>query len=105
MRFQRVACAQRAGFKNREKWHHTDIADAKAHPERFIESVGSWINMHNPEDYVDKNYQKALNHVERGTSFQSTNIPPGYTYTPWTIDELWKAAAEERETVDEGDWS
>ena len=30
---------------------------------------------------------------------------PGYTYEPWTIEELLNAAAEEREMVDAGDWS
>ena len=68
-------------------------------------NVGRWINIHDPEAYVHNNYGKCLNHVVSGTPFQNTNIPPGYRYEPWTIDELLKASEEERETVDPGDWS
>lgn len=67
--------------------------------------VGRWINLHDPEQYVYDNWRKCVNHVVSGAPFENTNTPPGYTYVPWTIDELLGAAAEEREMVDEGDWS
>jgi hypothetical protein len=67
--------------------------------------VGRWINLHDPEAYVYDNYRQCLNHIVSGAPFQNTNIPPGYTYESWTIDELLQAADEERETVDAGDWS
>ena len=67
--------------------------------------VGNWINLHDPEQYVYDNYTKCVNHLVGGPSFENTNIPPGYKYVPWTIDELLRAADEGRETVDEGDWS
>ncbi|KAN0117901.1 hypothetical protein V8E51_003878 [Hyaloscypha variabilis] len=105
LRFERVACAQRSGFKNREKWHHTDFEEAKRHPEKLTMQVGRWINLHDPEVYVYDNYRQCLNHIVSGAPFQNTNIPPGYTYESWTIDELLQAADEERETVDAGDWS
>ena len=69
-------------------------------------NVGKWINLHDPEAYVYDNYHKCLNHLISGAPFSNTNIPPGFTYEPWTIDELLKAADDEdRETVDPGDWS
>lgn len=71
----------------------------------LIEQVGRWVNDHNPEEYVYDNWSKCVNHLVSKASFKNTNIPPGYTYQPWTIDELLKASAEERETVDPGDWS
>lgn len=104
-RFERVSYAQRAGFKNRERWHHTDFEEAKRHPEKLGINVGRWFNMHDPEAYVYNNHAKYLNHVINGTPFQNTNIPPGYTYEPWTIGELLKASEEGRQTVDAGDWS
>jgi hypothetical protein len=67
--------------------------------------VGKWINSHDPEAYVYTNYAKCLNHLISGASFTNTNTPPGFTYEPWTINELLKAADEGRETVDPGDWS
>ena len=103
--FERVACAQRSGFKNREKWHNMDFEEAKKHPERLAMAVGRWINSHDPETYAYDNYRKCANHVVSGAPFQSTNIPPGYNYEPWTIDELLHAADGQHETVDPGDWS
>ena len=100
-----MACAQRQGFKNREKWHHTDFEAAKKRPEKLIEQVGRWVNDHDPEKYVYDNWDKCVNHLLGGTRFENTNIPPGYTYQPWTIDELLNASTEERVTVDAGDWS
>lgn len=67
--------------------------------------VGKWINLHDPEDYVHQNWDKCVDHIEHGASFENTNIPPGYKYEPWTIDELLTAAADEREIADPGDWS
>lgn len=104
-RFHRVSCAQRSGFKNREKWHHTDFEAAKKNPESLVMQVGRWINLHDPEEYVYERWEECVNHVNRGTPFKDTNTPPGYKYKPWTIDELLKASEEERETVDPGDWS
>ena len=101
----RVSCAQRNGFKNREKWHHTDFEEARKHPEKLVMQVGRWINEHNPETYVYENWTKCVNHLVGGTKFENTNIPPGYTYKPWTIDELLNAAEHGREIEDEGDWS
>ena len=104
-RFRRVSCAQRSGFKNREKWHHTDFEAAKKNPESLVMQVGKWINLHDPEQYVYDNWAACVNHLVAGAAFEDTNTPPGYTYSPWTIDELLQASAEGRETVDEGDWS
>ena len=67
--------------------------------------VGKWINQHDPDAYVYENYHTFLNHIVSGAPFTSTNIPPGYTYEPWTINELLKVAEEGRETADAGDWS
>jgi hypothetical protein len=68
-------------------------------------TVGSWITKHHPEAYVYARWEECVNHLLNGAPFENTNIPPGYTYAPWTIDELLEAAKEERETVDSGDWS
>ena len=102
--FERVSCCQRNGFRNREIWHHTDYDEAKKHPEKLGEMTGRWITQHDPELYVYDNWEKCVNALVTGTKFKNTNIPPGYEYKPWTIDEVLsadgKSAAE-----DDGDWS
>lgn len=90
---------------NREKWHHTDFEEARRHPEKLVMQVGRWINLHEPEDYVYQNWTKCVNHLVSGAEFENTNLPPGYKYKPWTIDELLKASEEEIFIQDQGDWS
>jgi len=53
--------------------------------------LSRWIVDHDPEQYAFKNYEKAHRHLERGGPFQNTNILPGMTYRPWTIDGLLAA--------------
>lgn len=50
--------------------------------------LGAWLWNHDPEQYAIDNYDKALAHLQDGTTFQNTNVPRGYVHTPWTIDEL-----------------
>lgn len=104
-RFERVSCAQLMGFKNREMLHKTDFDAAKKHPQTLIQQVGRWVSSHNPEEYVYKNWEDCVRHVEDGLPFKNTNTPPGYEYKPWNIDDLLRAAEEGRQLELEGDWS
>lgn len=51
-----------------------------------------------------ENYDEVLAHLKNGTPFQSTNIPPGHVYKPWTIDELLQAKESGKEIELDGDW-
>ena len=66
---------------------------------------GQWIWKHNPEQYARDNYTKALEHLQTGTAFQNTNIPPGYTYEPWFVDNLMADLEAGRPIKFAGDWS
>lgn len=103
--FERVSCAQRTGFKNREMWHQTDFEHAKRHPEKLAQMTGRWITDHDPEEYTYQNWKKCVNHLVSGAEFKNTNIPPGYSYKAWTIDELLSLTDEGKTLKDEGDWS
>lgn len=70
----------------------------------YAASVGKWISNHEPEQYVYDNWQTCLNHLVSGASFQNTNIPPGYTYEPWTMEGLIKSLEQGQFRVDAGDW-
>lgn len=103
LRADRVSCCQRGGFRNREKWHHTDFEKAREHPEDIGEMIGRWVQEHEAEQYVFDNWSKCVNAVVTGKKFENTNIPPGYRCRPWTVDEL--AAQGPGIAQDEGDWS
>jgi hypothetical protein len=66
---------------------------------------GQWIWRHEPEQYVHDNYSKALDHVQNGTPFQNTNIPPGYVHESWGVDELMAKIKEGDILEFAGDWA
>ncbi|KAK7222478.1 hypothetical protein V2G26_010481 [Clonostachys chloroleuca] len=105
LRAERVACAQRMGFKTRELYHNTNWDVMDKDPTRLTKMVGRWVTNHDPEQYAYDNYGKCANHIISGAPFKNTNGVPGYTYQPWTVQELLAAAERGESTVDAGDWS
>ncbi|KAJ5125332.1 hypothetical protein N7526_007509 [Penicillium atrosanguineum] len=102
LRFERVACLQKLGVVNHELRNRSSNADvSQTMP---VGLLGSWIWSHDPERYAIDNYGKVLAHLKNGTPFQSTNIPPGHVYKPWTIDELLQAKESGKEIELDGDW-
>jgi len=73
--------------------------------ESFKSSIGRWALTHDPEKYAYDNYGKVLNHFLSSVPFQATNIPPGYTYKPWTIQEMFDIISEGKKVQFDGDWS
>jgi hypothetical protein len=88
LRFERVSCCQLLGFVNQDSYEHTDWDTVAKNPDSMKAKYGRWIWIHDAEDYSQENYDKALDHLISGTSFENTNVPTGYVYKPWTIDDL-----------------
>ncbi|CAG7941447.1 unnamed protein product [Penicillium salamii] len=105
LRFERVSCAQKMGFKNRELYHNTDWDAVAKNPETMGKMVGDWLVHHDPEQYAYDNYEKCAEHLVNGTAFKNTNSVPGYEYKPWTVKELLDASERGAPVQDEGDWS
>jgi hypothetical protein len=102
--FERVSCAQKMGFKNREIFHNTDWSDAAANTKVMKKMVGDWLTYHDPEAYAYENYHRCAEHLTKGTWFENTNMPSGYTYKPWTVKELLGASERGEMLEDEGNW-
>lgn len=83
--------------------HQTNWEAVAKNPSLIEQKHGQWINSHDPEEYVEQMYWPAYYHLTSGTSFSNTNIPPGYLYRPWTIEEILQE--ESNMTALEGDWS
>lgn len=79
-------------------------SNARASQAKPVGLLGSWIWQHDPELYAIENYSKALDNLVSGSPFRNTNIPAGYVYQPWTIDEVLKAMEMGEEIVLDGDW-
>ncbi|RDW93099.1 uncharacterized protein DSM5745_00421 [Aspergillus mulundensis] len=104
LRFERVSCAQKMGFKNRELYHKTDWDAVAKNPEIMGKMVGMWLLLHDPQKYAYENYEKCKESLLQGTPFKNTNAVPGYTYKPWTVKELLEASDRGEGVVDEGEW-
>ena len=100
-----MACAQRVGFKTREVFHCTDWDAIQSDATPLLRSmVGRWLVNHDPEQYALDNYRACADHLTSGAGFKNTNAVPGFTYTPWTVQELLDASDRGEKLVDEGDW-
>lgn len=104
-RFQRVSCLQLNGFVNHQRQNNTNLEVIGEDGDSFKTYIGRWALTHDGEKYAYDNYGKVLNHLLSGAPFQSTNIPPGYTYKPWTIQEMFDSISEGRKIQFDGDWS
>ncbi|KAJ5404629.1 hypothetical protein N7509_004500 [Penicillium cosmopolitanum] len=105
LRFERVSCAQITGFQNqanRENAHWDLLA---SHPESVKPKLGRWIWEHDAEDYANDNYANACQKLLCSAAFGNTNIPPGYKYRPWNIDQLLEMMESGDPIVFDGDWN
>ncbi|KAK7748215.1 hypothetical protein SLS62_008766 [Diatrype stigma] len=102
LRFERVSCCQKLGLLNHERRVNIKLA---ADASKVKIEYGRWIWKHDPEQYVYDNYTQALDHLQHGTPFQNTNIPPGYVHKPWSVDQIMADIEEGKPVELEGDWS
>lgn len=105
-RFERISCCQLIGFINQSHFINPDWAkQTKGDASNVRPEYGWWILGHNPEHYAYANYGLTLRHLAEGTPFRNTNIPPGYVYKPWTLQEIYDTLDRGEELRFEGDWS
>lgn len=107
---QRVSILQRLGFANRREMHHAGGMDAtvKRAAQGSPMGMANWIWTHNPERYATDTFAKALAHLEVGARFENTNIPKGFKWETWTMEEELEKEKQGITTPDlklNGDWS
>ena len=108
LRYERASTLQKKGFTRRQDFHHAFDDAGKFRKDvdlRAVITTGKWLWQHDPSAYATENYEAALAHLESGAPFENTNLPPGYTYEPWTIKEQLAREEQGIMTVMEGDWS
>jgi len=76
------------GWETRHRWHQTDWEAVAANPEFLKLPQPEWLNGHDAEKYADDNFESVVSHLEKGTPFQSTNVPDGYVHEDWTIQTM-----------------
>ncbi|KAH7320656.1 hypothetical protein B0I35DRAFT_450412 [Stachybotrys elegans] len=107
LRFERVSALQRFGFVNRQTLHNINVEEFEKNPAIVPMKMSRWIWTHDPVQYAHDNFSKALASIVNGAEFENTNLPTGFKYEPWTIEE--ELAREEQglgsTLYSTGDWS
>lgn len=114
LRFERVSCAQKLGFANAFRNHNTDWEGAKKEPKKAQPKLPQWIWRHNPELYTNERWEEVEAYVKDGglekesrgekSTFKNTNIPPGYEWKLWTIEEMMEEGKHSSVEL-QGDWT
>ncbi|PWY71713.1 FAD/NAD(P)-binding domain-containing protein [Aspergillus heteromorphus CBS 117.55] len=103
LRFVRVSCLQKLGLINQHN-HSRVVKQEQGQPTTLKYLTAEWVWKHNPEPYAEENYNKVLDHLQRGTPFQDTNTPRGHVYRDWTIDEIMAVQERGEEVELDGEW-
>jgi 2-polyprenyl-6-methoxyphenol hydroxylase-like FAD-dependent oxidoreductase len=104
LRFERCAALQLFGWYNKQSRDATNWKLIEENPDKLRPEFGKWVWAHDPETYAFENYGKAFNHLANGAPFVNTNIPKGYSYKPWTLDDMMELVKEGRQVELEGNW-
>ena len=71
-RFERTSCAQKLGFRNRDRFMGADIETLKAKQVLLGPIMGIWVTQHDAEGYVYDNYARCVDHLVMGKRFENT---------------------------------
>ncbi|KAH8198645.1 hypothetical protein TruAng_007186 [Truncatella angustata] len=104
LRFERVSCAQKVGFKNREVFHKTDWAAVSINPKILRRNWAPWLLDHDPEAYTELQYDACVKHILEKSPFKNTNSVPGYEYKSWTVQGFLEASEAGELPEDAGEW-
>ncbi|KAF5701561.1 FAD NAD(P)-binding domain-containing protein [Fusarium mundagurra] len=88
LRFERTTATQRMGWETRHKWHQSDWDAIAKNPEYLKLPQPEWLYGADSEAYAYENYDRVVEHLEKGAPFKNTNLPPGYEFDDWTIDQM-----------------
>lgn len=76
------------GWETRRRWHQTDWESFKLNPDILKLPFPSWLMGMDAEVYAEANYDAVVSHLETGTPFTSTNVPPNHLHEDWTVASL-----------------
>lgn len=107
LRYERVSCAQKITFVNSQLKTETNWDAIWAEPSKVKTRFPKWLWGHDPEEYAFEKYGQGHAHLVASEPFHNTNYPPGHSFEPWTIEEVYRdiQAGKRVEDLLDGDWS
>ncbi|KIW90820.1 uncharacterized protein Z519_08603 [Cladophialophora bantiana CBS 173.52] len=88
IRYERTSLTQRMGWETRHRWHQTDWDAVKANPDYLKMPQPMWLYAHDARQYAYDQCDAAVESLEKGKDFNSTNLPEGYTHEDWTVEMM-----------------
>lgn len=76
------------GWETRHVWHQTDWEAAAANPSMLKLPQPEWLLGSDSSEYAERNFEAVKSHLQNGTPFTSSNVPPGHVHRDWTIEEM-----------------
>ena len=106
LRFERVDCIQLLGFVNQFSRHKPDWAAVAANPRLIMPKFGRWVLEHDPEAYAEASWTALKRLFEEGREgeWRNGNVPPGYEYRRWTLDDMLRIEKGEAGFDMVGEW-
>ncbi|KAF6802973.1 FAD-binding domain protein [Colletotrichum musicola] len=109
LRIRRASVLQRLGFANRREMHREGGMEEvlKHAAEAGPMGLGKWIWTHNAEAYAAEKFAEARAHLESGAPFEHTNLPRGFKWEPWSMQDEIEKEKQGIHTPDlklNGDW-
>lgn len=66
---------QYLGIETRDVWHKTDWEAVKKNPKLLVMPRPEWIFGHDCQKYAYDEYEKAVEYVRNGGSYEPSNVP------------------------------
>lgn len=76
------------GWETRHVWHQTDWEAVAVDPSILRLPQPAWLLGVDAREYAEENFNAVVAHLQHGTPFTSTNVPPGFVYEDWTIESM-----------------
>ena len=106
IRFHRVDSLQLFGFLNQFSRNKPDFEAIMKDPELVKMKISRWLVEHDAEVYAEESWAEIKRLVEEGreSEWVPTNVPKGYEYRKWTLDDMLAVGRGEKEVELVGDW-
>ncbi|KAH8650770.1 hypothetical protein BGZ61DRAFT_375462 [Ilyonectria robusta] len=88
LRYERTSLTQRLGWETRHRWHQTNWDVVKANPALVKMPQPEWLYGANAIKYTIDNMDAAIDNVEKGSPFISTNVPEGHEHEDWSVESM-----------------
>lgn len=83
------------GWETRHRWHQMDWEMVASNPEFLKMPQPLWLYDFDAEQYTYDRFDEVVQSVEKGTTFESKNVPEGHVHEDWTVEMMMTLEKEQ----------